>query len=141
MGGWGQAHEPAPSPVASTGTSRQIADAMAALRVVGVSGDNLAVTALAAAGTVDRLRHLLTRLLAATPASVGSSIHDEVRRTIDALAADAGECGLCGHVPACGYAAATLDTRQVRLCHAVSHSCYHRWTVYGDRPAAIGGAS
>ena len=38
-------------------------------------------------------------------------------------------CGLCGHAPACGFA----ESDGVRLCHADDHSCYHRWTVYGER--------
>jgi hypothetical protein len=40
-------------------------------------------------------------------------------------------CALCGDV-ALGYAAA--DGK--RLCHANERSCYHRWTVYGERPVA-----
>lgn len=42
-------------------------------------------------------------------------------------------CGLCGHEMApdqCGYA--SVDG--VPLCHHDTHSCYHRWTVYGVRP-------
>jgi len=45
-------------------------------------------------------------------------------------------CILCPHDPACGYASITHDNREDRLCHTDDHSCYHRWTVYGDRPAA-----
>lgn len=41
-----------------------------------------------------------------------------------------GPCGLCTHDPACGFARA--DHRW--LCHDDDHSCYRRWTVYGDRP-------
>lgn len=45
------------------------------------------------------------------------------------------KCELCGHRPACGYARVHLpDGASIRLCHKDSHSCYHRWTVYGDRP-------
>jgi hypothetical protein len=42
-------------------------------------------------------------------------------------------CGLCGHVrnlARCGHA----NADNVYLCHADDHSCYHRWTVYGERP-------
>jgi hypothetical protein len=39
-------------------------------------------------------------------------------------------CGLCGQ-EALGYAQAN----GVRLCHAPERECYHRWTVYGERPA------
>lgn len=43
-------------------------------------------------------------------------------------------CALCGHVvgprTACGYGSAD----GVLLCHADSHSCYRRWTVYRERP-------
>lgn len=47
--------------------------------------------------------------------------------TADAL--DDELCGLCGQ-PAKGYAAA--DGK--RLCHDTAMSCYHRWTVYKERP-------
>lgn len=43
-------------------------------------------------------------------------------------------CGLCGHVmtmTSCGSAQAN----GVPLCHTDDHDCYHRWTVYGARPA------
>lgn len=83
--GWGQQHEPSPSPAAATGTSRQIADAVAALAMVGIGRDNLALAALEAAGQVDRLRHLLTRVLAQSETDEQFAIHDEVRRTIDDL--------------------------------------------------------
>lgn len=47
-------------------------------------------------------------------------------------------CALCGHdtsVDVCGYGAAHDDDGNwVHLCHADDHSCYHRWTVCGDRP-------
>lgn len=44
------------------------------------------------------------------------------------------KCGYCGHDPACGFA----EDRGVRLCHTDDHSCYHRWTVYGERrPASV----
>lgn len=50
-------------------------------------------------------------------------------------------CRLCGHdvslgaLGPCGTSSVTLpDGRTVWLCHADDHSCYHRWTVYGDRP-------
>lgn len=46
------------------------------------------------------------------------------------------KCPLCGHEPACGYASAD----GCRLCHADDHSCYHRWTVYNDRPGVSCGA-
>lgn len=42
-------------------------------------------------------------------------------------------CGLCGHqmtLTCCGSAVAD----GVRLCHSDTHSCYHRWTVHGERP-------
>lgn len=42
-------------------------------------------------------------------------------------------CGLCGHemtLERCGSAAEN-DTP---LCHADDHDCYHRWTVYKERP-------
>ena len=49
-------------------------------------------------------------------------------------------CGLCGHVmtfKTCGYAAVDVaETEVVYLCHADDHDCYHRWTVYGERPIA-----
>lgn len=59
--GWGEAHEPAPAPVAATGTTGQIADAMAALAAVGVTGSNLALAAIEAAGVIDRTRERLVR--------------------------------------------------------------------------------
>ena len=48
-------------------------------------------------------------------------------------------CGLCGHlvrkkgftgVGPCGWA---FDGT-TPLCHADDHSCYQRWTLYGERP-------
>lgn len=42
-------------------------------------------------------------------------------------------CGLCGHqmtLERCGSAAVGA----IPLCHHDTHSCYHRWTVYGIRP-------
>lgn len=59
--GWGEEHKPAPVPVATTGTTRQIADAMAAIAAVGVHGDNLALAAIEAAGVIDRTRERLVR--------------------------------------------------------------------------------
>jgi hypothetical protein len=48
-------------------------------------------------------------------------------------------CGLCGHamiLARCGSAGVYgPDGDYVPLCHADDHSCYHRWTVYRDRPA------
>lgn len=44
-------------------------------------------------------------------------------------------CGLCGHemtLDQCGHA----SVGGVPLCHHDTHSCYHRWTVYGDRPVS-----
>lgn len=38
-------------------------------------------------------------------------------------------CGLCGNV-AVGWAVANGK----RLCHAPERDCYHRWTVFGERP-------
>lgn len=52
-------------------------------------------------------------------------------------------CGLCGHEitegldPKCGAAGVWRGKTWTRLCHADDHSCYHRWTVYGDRPANV----
>lgn len=45
-------------------------------------------------------------------------------------------CFLCGHEPSCGSAAVydMYADRKLFLCHADDHSCYHRWTVYGERP-------
>lgn len=47
-------------------------------------------------------------------------------------------CSLCGHVitfARCGGGEAIgADGVHHYLCHADDHSCYHRWTVYGDRP-------
>lgn len=46
-------------------------------------------------------------------------------------------CGLCGHeitLDRCGSASAD----GVPLCHHDTHSCYHRWTVYGARPTPGG---
>lgn len=80
--GWGQQHEPSPSPATATGTSRQIDDAVNALAAVGIERGNLALSALEAAGQVDRLRHLITRLLAQSETGEQFAIHDEVRRTI-----------------------------------------------------------
>lgn len=49
------------------------------------------------------------------------------------------KCALCGHDPACGSASVTTqvgtEVSEYRLCHDDGHSCYHRWTVYGQRPA------
>lgn len=42
-------------------------------------------------------------------------------------------CGLCGEW-ATGYAMSSDDNGRVRLCHDDERSCYHRWTVYEDRP-------
>lgn len=51
-------------------------------------------------------------------------------------------CGLCGHVmlriETCGSALVWDGDRRVPLCHTDDHDCYHRWTVYGDRPGAGG---
>jgi len=44
-------------------------------------------------------------------------------------------CGLCGHhmtIETCGSASAD----GYYLCHADDHSCYHRWTVYKERPTS-----
>lgn len=44
-------------------------------------------------------------------------------------------CTLCGHDPSCGYATVpTPDRVDAPLCHTDDHSCYNRWTVYGERP-------
>lgn len=46
-------------------------------------------------------------------------------------------CALCGHPPVsskCGQASVTEAGVERFLCHADDHSCYHRWTVYGERP-------
>ena len=43
-------------------------------------------------------------------------------------------CALCSHVitlDTCGHASVDPNTH---LCHADSHSCYHRWTVSKERP-------
>lgn len=45
-----------------------------------------------------------------------------------------GPCGLCDHDPACGTAGVTDKDSYTALCHADDHSCYHRWTVYKERP-------
>lgn len=77
---WGEPHEPSPSPAAATGTSRQIADAVAALATVGIERDHLALAAIEAAGQIDRLRHLVTRLLtreeSALPEAVAVALTD-----------------------------------------------------------------
>lgn len=42
-------------------------------------------------------------------------------------------CKLCGHeitFAKCGFASAN----GFRLCHHDTHSCFNRWTVYGERP-------
>ena len=49
-------------------------------------------------------------------------------------------CGLCGHkivFERCGSA----EADGVPLCHADDHSCYQRWTLYGERPGELGGVS
>lgn len=53
--GWGEQHKPTPP----TGTSEQMADAMAALRAVGVNQPNLALAATEAAGSIAALREQL----------------------------------------------------------------------------------
>jgi hypothetical protein len=48
-------------------------------------------------------------------------------------------CALCGHVmalPRCGSAGAHENGHVVHLCHTDDHDCYHRWTVYRERPTA-----
>lgn len=51
-------------------------------------------------------------------------------------------CGLCGHSPACGSAEGLDElVQRVPLCHADDHSCYHRWTVYKERPEGDGPVS
>jgi hypothetical protein len=48
-------------------------------------------------------------------------------------------CELCGHQMAfevCGYATVYVEEdRAAYLCHADDHDCYHRWTVYHERPS------
>jgi hypothetical protein len=62
------------------------------------------------------------------------------------------ECGLCGHVSvdhpaerqfASGFLGGSvwIEGQSVNLCHTDNHSCYHRWTVYGERPDDWSGSS
>ena len=48
------------------------------------------------------------------------------------------ECALCGHemtLERCGSAGAHNDDGSpVHLCHTDDHDCYHRFTVYRQRP-------
>lgn len=47
-------------------------------------------------------------------------------------------CALCGHVMTldrCGSAGAHENGHVIYLCHTDDHDCYHRWTVYRERPA------
>jgi len=56
-------------------------------------------------------------------------------------------CELCGHdmsatpgnVSKCGYAAVANLGETIYLCHADDHSCYQRWTVFGERSGADSG--
>lgn len=50
-----------------------------------------------------------------------------------------GDCVLCGHSPACGYAWVYNkdEAKEQWLCHNDKHSCYHLWTVYDKRPVGV----
>ena len=57
------------------------------------------------------------------------------------MPSDDEQCALCGKNPAAGFATVTVlladrDYEVVRLCHDGPDpmTCYHRWTVYGERP-------
>ncbi len=46
-------------------------------------------------------------------------------------------CALCSHVMTldrCGSAGAQENGHDIDLCHTDDHDCYHRWTVYRERP-------
>lgn len=43
------------------------------------------------------------------------------------------DCGLCGRRPV-GYGAVQEGNDYIVLCHDAERDCYHRWTVYGERP-------
>jgi hypothetical protein len=85
---------------------------------------------------------------------------------LDALMSDGeggavGEaCALCDHNPACGMATVTVPVQRsawegawdtLRLCHTdecestrrsmgqTALTCYHRWTVYGERKEVVSG--
>lgn len=55
------------------------------------------------------------------------------------------KCALCGADPAGGQATTYEDRTVIRLCHddtdvsrspgGTAMTCYHRWTVYGERAA------
>lgn len=83
--GWGEKREPAPAPVATTGTSRQIEEALAALRAVGVDQPNLALAAIEAAGVIDRLRHGVVLHLASVGGTAGRLADDVARHIHDLL--------------------------------------------------------
>jgi len=40
---------------------------------------------------------------------------------------------LCGQ-PVLGYGSAMSGTTLLPLCHSAERDCYHRWTVWGERP-------
>lgn len=42
-------------------------------------------------------------------------------------------CGLCGQ-EALGFGLDVGPEHRMRLCHDAKRDCYHRWTVYGERP-------
>lgn len=61
------------------------------------------------------------------------SDHDRAGRAKPRSSRDDKTCALCGHR---GFMGASVDENDLcmHLCHEDDHSCYHRWTVYGDRP-------
>lgn len=42
-------------------------------------------------------------------------------------------CLLCGQM-VLGYGTAMSGTTTAPLCHSAERDCYHRWTVWGERP-------
>lgn len=50
------------------------------------------------------------------------------------------KCALCQHDMEehnCGYSTVTYATvveQELFLCHTDDHDCYHRWTIYQERP-------
>lgn len=46
------------------------------------------------------------------------------------------KCELCGHDNhlSTEYGSTYNSSGKIYLCHTDDHSCYHRWTVHGERP-------
>lgn len=87
MGGWGEPHSPAPAPVATTGTSREIEEAFSLLHLAGIDEPTLAGGAKRAAEVIDRLRHMLVLGLAADRSSIGEVVSAEVAALLEARSA------------------------------------------------------